>query len=94
VAIVKSAPVGCHLLSEAGYGVVGVEVGGEALADFTEISGKIALVLGSEDRALPPRVRASCSKIVTIKGEGPTGSLNLSVAAGIAIHHVIKYWMT
>ncbi len=90
VAIVKSAPVGCHLLSEAGYGVVGVEVGGEALADFTEIYGKIALVLGSEDRALPPRVRAGCSKIVTIEGEGPTGSLNLSVAAGVAIYHVIR----
>ena len=90
VAVMKSAPVGCDLLSEAGYGVVGVELRGEALSAVSDVFGKTALVLGSEDRALPPRVRAACSKIVTIEGEGPTGSLNLSVAAGIAIHHVIQ----
>jgi len=94
IAIVKSAPIGCDLLSDAGYGVVGVELGGEALSDFREIPMKCALVLGSEDRALSPRVRAACSKIVTIEGEGPTGSLNLSVAAGIAIHHVIRHLKT
>jgi 23S rRNA (guanosine2251-2'-O)-methyltransferase len=69
-----------------------VELEGEALSDIRVFPGKIALVLGSEDRALPPRVRAACSKVVTIEGEGPTGSLNLSVAAGIAIHHVIRHW--
>ena len=90
VAVVKSAPVGCDLLAEAGYGVVGVELRGEALSEVNEVIGKTALVLGSEDRALPPRVRAACSKIVTIEGEGPTGSLNLSVAAGIAIYQVIR----
>jgi len=90
VAMVKSAPVGCELLSTAGYEVVGVELGGEALSGFQGASLKTALVLGSEDRALPPRVRAACSRILTIEGAGPTGSLNLSVAAGIAIHHVIQ----
>ncbi|MCK5352527.1 RNA methyltransferase [bacterium] len=90
VAFVKSAPIGCNLLSEAGYEVVGVEMGGEPLSRFREVPGRTALVLGSEDRALPPRVRAACSKIVTIEGEGPTGSLNLSVAAGIAIYHVVS----
>ncbi len=89
VAVVKSAPVGCDLLSEAGYGVVGVELRGAALSAVSDVFGKTALVLGSEDRALPPRVRAACSEIVTIEGEGPTGSLNLSVAAGIAIYHMV-----
>jgi 23S rRNA (guanosine2251-2'-O)-methyltransferase len=94
VAVVKSAPVGCNMLSEAGYAVLGVELGGEVLSEVREVPGKTALVLGSEDRALPPRVRAACSRIITIEGEGPTGSLNLSVAAGIAIHHVIQSWKT
>lgn len=88
VAVVKSGPVGCDLLSKAGYEVVGVELEGEALSGITTFKDKTALVLGSEDRALPPRVRAACSRIVTIEGRGPTGSLNLSVAAGIAIYHV------
>jgi 23S rRNA (guanosine2251-2'-O)-methyltransferase len=90
VAIVKSAPVGCEILSEAGYKVIGLEKGGKPLSEFGEIPLKTSLVIGSEDRALPPRVRSGCSGIVTIEGEGPTGSLNLSVAAGIAIYHVVK----
>ena len=90
VALVKSAPVGCDLLSTAGYTVVGVELGGVALSDFRDIPRKSVLVIGSEDRGLPPRVRAACSSIVTVQGRGATGSLNLSVAAGIAIHHVIQ----
>lgn len=90
VAVVKSAPMGCQNLSDSGYDVVGVELGGEVLSGSRDFTGKTALVLGSEDRALPPRVRAACSRIVTIEGEGPTGSLNLSVAAGIAIYEVIK----
>jgi len=89
VAIVKSAPVGCGMLTESGYELVGVELGGGALSEWNAASGKIALVFGSEDRGLSPRVRSFCSQIVTIEGHGPPGSLNLSVAAGIAIHHVI-----
>jgi tRNA G18 (ribose-2'-O)-methylase SpoU len=76
-------------LSKAGFEIVGIELGGKLLSDFTQVPEKTALVLGSEDRALPPRVRAACSEILTIEGEGPTGSLNLSVAAGIAIYHVL-----
>lgn len=91
IAMVKSGPVGCDLLSDAGYEVVGVELGGELLSDLQGVSEKTALVLGSEDKALSPRVRAACSKIITIEGKGPTGSLNLSVAAGIAIYEVIRY---
>lgn len=90
VAVVKSAPVGCHMLLEAGYELTGVELGGERFSDWKVAPGKLALVLGSEDRALPPRVRTACSKIVTIEGHGSPGSLNLSVAAGIAIYHVIR----
>jgi 23S rRNA (guanosine2251-2'-O)-methyltransferase len=87
---VKSAPVGCESLSDAGYEVVGVELEGELLSDMENISSRTVLVFGSEDRALPPRVRAACTRVVTIEGKGPTGSLNLSVAAGIAIYEVKK----
>jgi len=90
VSVVKSAPVGCEMLHREGYEVVGVELGGEKLSDMGNTSPRVALVFGSEDRALPPRVRAACTRIVTIEGEGATGSLNLSVAAGIAIYEVIR----
>jgi len=90
VAIVKSAVVGCGRLSESGYAVVGVELGGGPLSAFRDVPGRIALVFGSEDKGLPPRVKAVCTRIVSVEGEGPTGSLNLSVAAGIAIYEMSK----
>jgi 23S rRNA (guanosine2251-2'-O)-methyltransferase len=90
VAVVRSVPDTCRSMAEAGYEIVGLESGGDVLASFEPGTGKVLLILGSEDRGLPGRVRAVCDSIVTIEGEGPTGSLNLSVAAGIAIHHVAR----
>jgi 23S rRNA (guanosine2251-2'-O)-methyltransferase len=94
VAVVRGAPNACAALSEAGYAVVGVEKGGEPLSEWESAVTKVALVVGSEDKGLGGRVRSACSRIVTIEGEGPTGSLNLSVAAGIAIYHVISGGVT
>lgn len=90
VTLARGAPNACSALAEAGYEVVGVEQGGEALSGWKPSGGKTALVVGSEDKGLGGRVRSACSRLVTIEGEGPTGSLNLSVAAGIAINHVIS----
>jgi 23S rRNA (guanosine2251-2'-O)-methyltransferase len=90
VAVVKSAPKTCRLLAEAGHEITGLEKDGNRLSSWVPRAGKVSLVLGGEDRGLPWRVREACDSIVTIEGEGPTGSLNLSVAAGIAIHHVVR----
>jgi len=90
VVIFKGAPEACRSVSGAGYYVAGVEKGGDPLSQWVPGSGKIALALGSEDRGLSLRVRAACDSVFTIEGQGPMGSLNLSVAAGIAIHHVIN----
>jgi 23S rRNA (guanosine2251-2'-O)-methyltransferase len=90
VTMVHGAPEACRSMAEAGYEVVGVEKGGGAITQWSPGDGKTALAVGSEDRGLSSRVRAACSRIVTIKGSGPTGSLNLSVAAGIAIYHIVS----
>jgi 23S rRNA (guanosine2251-2'-O)-methyltransferase len=79
----------CQKLEEAGYQVVGVETGGEDMREWGTPADKVALVLGSEDRGLGPTVRSLCHNVVTIPGESPVGSLNLSVAAGIALYHMM-----
>ncbi len=89
VAVVRGAPNACSALAGSGFEVVGVEQGGDPLSAWEPAARKVVLVVGSEDRGLGGRVRSACHRIVTIEGAGPTGSLNLSVAAGIAIHHVI-----
>ena len=90
VVVVRGAPNACAALTEAGYEIVGVEQKGEPLSGWEPGAEKVVLVVGSEDKGLGGRVRSACDHVVTIEGEGPTGSLNLSVAAGIAINHVIR----
>jgi TrmH RNA methyltransferase len=46
----------------------------------------VALVLGNEERGLPPETLAACEARVTLRGSGRIESLNVSVAAGILIH--------
>jgi len=53
-------------------------------------SKHIALVLGNEIRGLSPQILKYCDKIVCIPMCGKKESLNVSVAAGIALYQMIK----
>ncbi|TNF49019.1 RNA methyltransferase, partial [bacterium] len=89
VARVSSAAHACRSLITAGYDLVAVELGGIPLEDWEDVRPKTALVLGGEDRGVGQAVRDLCRNVVSVAGSGPVGSLNVSVAAGIAIHHVV-----
>ena len=47
------------------------------------------LVLGDEERGISMESWAQCDLHVGIPMQGRTGSLNVSVAGGIALHHFI-----
>jgi 23S rRNA (guanosine2251-2'-O)-methyltransferase len=51
-------------------------------------TGPTVLVLGSEHRGLGRGIRASCSEFARLELSGQLDSLNVSVAAGIALHTV------
>ena len=60
--------------------------GDKTLADLAQWRGKpVLLVLGSEETGLDPAVEAACSLRMRIAGTGAVESLNVSVAAGIAL---------
>ena len=50
----------------------------------------VTIVLGSEGKGLRKRVAATCDTLVSIPQMGQVESLNLSVAAGIALYEVVR----
>ena len=76
-------------LKENGFWIYAVEVGGEDIFS-SNLSGKVALVLGSEGEGVGRLVKESCDGIVTIPMFGKINSLNVSVAAAISTFEVVR----
>jgi 23S rRNA (guanosine2251-2'-O)-methyltransferase len=70
------------------YGLAGdTEAEDFYAADLTD---NLALVVGSEGKGLRPNIRKHCDRLLAIPMSGQVGSLNASVAAGIALFEVVR----
>jgi len=77
-------------LKDAGYWLVGLDASAEqSLFDFSfpELCG---LVVGAEGKGLRPLTRATCDHLVSIPMVGRVGSLNVSVAAAVALYERLR----
>ncbi len=90
IAMVPGAVSACQRLNSEGYEVVAVELGGAPLWEWHTVSEKTALILGGEHRGVGQGIRKLCDRLVTVPGTDAVGSLNVSVAAGIALYHVME----
>jgi len=81
---------GINILKNNGFWVAGLD--GNALSSIYEenFHHKTALVLGSEGFGIKKLVLNSCDKTLRIPISSHTESLNVSVAAGIALYEVKK----
>lgn len=77
-------------LARAGYRTVGLDAEGAAPLDAVDLTGPVALVVGSEGSGLRRLVKERCEVLARIPLEGPVASLNASVAAGVAIYEVTR----
>lgn len=80
------------LTSLADRGIWLVGLAGEAETSLFDCSldGPLALVLGSEEKGLRRLTRERCDQLVRIPMAGDTESLNVSVAAGIALFSAVR----
>ncbi|MQA14615.1 MAG: TrmH family RNA methyltransferase [Pseudonocardiaceae bacterium] len=70
-----------------GYAVAGLEIDPDAVAlDDYRPRAKVALLLGDEVRGVDPLLRDNCDVLLQIPMFGRKDSLNVSVAAGIALY--------
>jgi 23S rRNA (guanosine2251-2'-O)-methyltransferase len=77
-------------LKARGVWVVGFDASGTERWDAVDYKRPIALVLGGEGRGIRRLVRERCDHLVSLPLFGHVGSLNVSVAAGIALYEVVR----
>lgn len=79
-----------YTMNELGITVVGAEADADTLPWEAELSGPIALVVGSEGRGLRRTVREKCDIVVALPMRGQVNSLNTSVSAGVLIYEALR----
>ena len=77
-------------LKERGIWVVGFDAGGQERWDSVDLKQPVCLVLGGEGRGIRRLVREHCDHLVSIPHFGHVSSLNVSVAAGIALYEAVR----
>ena len=77
-------------LKKEGYKIVAIEQS-ETSTDYKKVklAGKVAFILGAEVEGLPKNVLAKCDIVAEIPMRGMKESLNVSVAAGIALFRML-----
>ena len=71
------------------FWVLGTKMDGEPIHEVGSMYEKVILVMGSEDNGLSKIVEKKCDRLLSIPGVGGFDSLNVSVAAGIAIYALL-----
>ena len=86
----RSATVNPTVFKKHGVWVYGAEADGTPI-DKADLSGALALVIGSEGFGLGKLVRENCDVVLSLPMFGKVNSLNASVCAGILMYEAVKY---
>jgi 23S rRNA (guanosine2251-2'-O)-methyltransferase len=77
-------------LKARGIWIVGFDASGTERWDEVDLKGSVCVVLGGEARGIRRLVRERCDHLVSIPHFGHVSSLNVSVAAGIALYEAVR----
>jgi len=77
-------------LKEYGIRIVGCTEHTENELYDTDLTGPLALVMGSEDQGIRRLNRKACDDLTKIPMFGHVNCLNVSVAAGVALYEIVR----
>lgn len=77
-------------LKELGVWTVALDASATASYDEADLTSPTALVVGAEGSGLRRLVRERCDRVVAIPMRGLVGSLNVSVATGVALFEAVR----
>jgi 23S rRNA (guanosine2251-2'-O)-methyltransferase len=87
VALVQNLSRAIAELKEHGCITLGLDGTAQHMIEDEPLTDRVAFVLGAEGKGLRELTRTSCDRLVRIATNGPIGSLNVSNAAAISLHH-------
>lgn len=90
VARVANISAALQELKDRGLWVYGAAAEGSSPMWETDLTGPLALVIGSEGEGLGRLVRERCDFLVSIPMRGKVGSLNASTAAAVLMYEVLR----
>jgi len=79
-----------QMLKQAGYWVVALAPGGELSVYELDTARKLVIVVGSEGEGIRPIVRKTADFVVSIPMRGKVASLNVAVAAAVALFEIVR----
>ncbi|MFC1875930.1 23S rRNA (guanosine(2251)-2'-O)-methyltransferase RlmB [Thermodesulfobacteriota bacterium] len=77
-------------LKESGLWVAGLDKHTGQNIYTSDLSGPIALVIGSEEKGIRPLVKKNCDLMIAIPQVGDVDSLNASVAGGVVMYETYR----
>ncbi len=79
------------ILKENGFWIYGAVASRDAASLYeADFSGKVALVVGGEDKGIRPLIQKNCDQLITIPMQSSFDSLNVSVAAAVIMFEIIR----
>lgn len=90
IARVPNLPAVLKELKERGLWVYGTAADGQSDLWHTDLTGPLALVIGSEGDGMGRLVREGCDFIVSLPMRGKLNSLNASAAAAIVMYEILR----
>jgi 23S rRNA (guanosine2251-2'-O)-methyltransferase len=90
VARVSNLAQAIEALKERGVWIAGADAAAKQTAYEADLTGPLAIVIGSEGRGLSRLIREKCDYLVKLPLLGRIQSLNASVAAGILLYEAVR----
>jgi 23S rRNA (guanosine2251-2'-O)-methyltransferase len=94
IAMVPNIKNAIRDMKESGITIIGAEADADQLPWEADLTGPLALVMGSEGEGMRKTVREQCDLLVRLPMRGKVNSLNVSVATGIIIFEIMRQRMS
>jgi 23S rRNA (guanosine2251-2'-O)-methyltransferase len=77
-------------LKKNGLWITGADMAGEQEMCQADLTGPLAIVVGSEGKGITKKIRDNCDFFVRIPMVGEINSLNASVAAAVLMYEALR----